>query len=287
MKGDQIASFWHRIFKGWSGIFLCIPMIAFMAVFLFYPLIRILLLSVFDPGFTIKHYLSLIESPIYLRVLAVTLQISFIVTMFCLLLGYPAAYVVSSVKGRWATWLMGMVVLCFWTSILIRTYSWMAILQRTGVINTILIRLGIISGPLELMYNLFGVTLGMIHILLPFMVLPLYGVMEGIDRSLPKAAQNLGASPFKAFWKVFVPLSLPGVGAGCMLVFVIGIGFFITPALLGGGRVIMISNLIDIQVTRLLNWGFASAISVALIFVVLVIFFLSNRYLGLARMWGG
>jgi ABC-type spermidine/putrescine transport system permease subunit I len=147
--------------------------------------------------------------------------------------------------------------------------------------------LGLISKPLGLMYNLFGVTLGMIHVLLPYMVLPLYGVMEGIDRSLPKAAQNLGATPFKAFWKVFVPLSLPGVGAGCILVFVIALGFFITPALLGGGKVIMISNLIDSQVTQLLNWGFAAAISLFLIVVTLAIFFLSNRYLGLARMWGG
>jgi ABC-type spermidine/putrescine transport system permease subunit I len=137
------------------------------------------------------------------------------------------------------------------------------------------------------MYNLFGVTLGMIHVLLPYMVLPLYGVMEGIDRRLPKAAQNLGATPFKAFLKVFVPLSLPGVGAGCIFVFVIALGFFITPALLGGGKVIMISNLIDSQVTQLLNWGFAAAISLVLIVVTLVIFFLSNRYLGLARMWGG
>jgi putative spermidine/putrescine transport system permease protein len=277
----------RQLLKGWSGAFPSIPMILFMVVFLFYPLLRVLLLSIFDPGFTLKHYAAIFQSPIYLKVIAMTLEISLLVTALCLLLGYPVAYVISSVKGKWGTWLMGMVVLCFWTSILVRTYSWMILLQRTGVINTVLLELGLISKPLGLMYNLFGVTLGMIHVLLPYMVLPLYGVMEGIDRSLPKAAQNLGATPFKAFWKVFVPLSLPGVGAGCILVFVIALGFFITPALLGGGKVIMISNLIDSQVTQLLNWGFAAAISLFLIVVTLAIFFLSNRYLGLARMWGG
>ena len=286
VKGQE-NSFSYHLLKGWTGVCLTLPMILFITVFLFYPLLRILLLSLFDPNFTLKHYMALFQSSIYIKVLVMTLEISLIVTIRCLLLGYPVAYVISSVKGKWATWLMGMVVLCFWTSILVRTYSWMIILQRTGVINTFLLELGLISKPLGLMYNLFGVTLGMIHVLLPYMVLPLYGVIEGIDRSLPRAAQNLGATPFKAFWKVFVPLSLPGVGAGCILVFVIALGFFITPALLGGGKVIMISNLIDSQVTQLLNWGFASAISLALIVVTLAIFFASNRYLGLAKMWGG
>jgi putative spermidine/putrescine transport system permease protein len=279
--------FWQRITRGRGGIFLCLPLVLFTTVFLFYPLSRVLILSLFDPNFTLKHFVALFQSPVYVKVLLLTLEISFITTVLCLLLGYPVAYVVCTVKGRWATWLMGIVVLCFWTSILVRTYSWMILLQRTGVINTVLLELGIISKPLGLMYNLFGVCVGMVHVLLPYMVMPLYGVMEGIDLRLLKAGQNLGATPFKAFWKIYVPLSLPGIGAGCILVFVIALGFFITPALLGGGKVIMISNLIDSQVTQLLNWGFASALSLALILVTFLIFILSNRYLGLAKMWGG
>ena len=273
--------------RGRGGIFLCLPLILFTTVFLFYPLSRILILSVFDPSFTLKHFVALFQSPVYVKVLVLTLEISFITTTLCLLLGYPVAYIVCTVKGRWATWLMGIVVLCFWTSILVRTYSWMIILQRTGVINTVLLELGIISKPLGLMYNLFGVCVGMVHVLLPYMVMPLYGVMESIDLRLLKAGQNLGATPFKAFWKIYVPLSLPGIGAGCILVFVIALGFFVTPALLGGGKVIMISNLIDSQVTQLLNWGFASALSLALILVTFLIFILSNRYLGLSKTWGG
>ena len=179
---------------------------------------------------------------------------------------------------------MTLVIVCLWTSILVRSYAWMAILQRTGIINTLLIKAGFIAQPLKLMYNSFGVTVGMAHVLLPFMIMPLYGVMKGIDRNLLKAAQNLGASPFKAFVRVFIPLSVPGIAAGCILVFVVALGFFITPALLGGGRVVMISNLIDTQVNQLLNWGLAAAISIVLIVITLTLFYIANRFLGLFKM---
>jgi len=268
----------------WEGLILVVPLIVFLGVFLFYPLLRLLSLSLFDPLFTMKHFLAIFKTPIYLRVLGNTIRVSLTVTFCCLVLGYLAAYAIVTVKRRWAGVLMTMVIVCLWTSILVRSYAWMAILQRTGVINTLLIKTGVIAQPLKLMYNSFGVTVGMSHVLLPFMIMPLYGVMKGIDRNLLKAAQNLGASPFQAFARIFVPLSLPGIAAGCILVFVVALGFFITPALLGGGRVVMISNLIDTQVNQLLNWGLAAAISIVLILVTLTLFCLANRFLGLFKM---
>jgi len=172
-------------------------------------------------------------------------------------------------------------------SLLVRNYSWIIVLQRNGVINLLLKSFGLIDQPLILLHNKFSTMVGMTHIFTPYIIFPIYSVMMGIDLNLEKAAQNLGATRWQTFWRVTFPLSLPGIGAGALLVFIMALGFFITPALLGGRKELMLSNLIEIQVVDLLNWPFASAMSVVLLVVTLIIFFIYNRYLGVERLWGG
>jgi putative spermidine/putrescine transport system permease protein len=276
-----------RMTKRMKSFLLLLPTLAFLTGLYAYPLLKMLKLSLFDPSLTFKHYLHFYSNPAYLEVLILTFKISLVVTFFCLLLGYPIAYLLSSTPPRISNIMMICVVVPFWTSILVRTYAWMVLLGRKGIVNDLLISSGAISSPLKLMYNLFGVNIGMVHILLPFAILPMYSVMKGIDRNLLKASQNLGASPLRSFFKVFLPLSLPGVGASVLLTFILALGFFITPALLGGLRDVMISMLIETQVGELLNWGFASALASILLFVTLIIFFIFNRFLGFEKMWGG
>ena len=215
--------------------------------------------------FTLKHYLHILHAPVYFRIFLITFRIAFLVTVVCLIAGYPVAYLLSKVSPHKSNLLMIFVMIPFWTSILVRSYAWMVLLQREGILNVMLMKLGLISAPVKMIFNPIGVTVGMVHVLLPFMILPLLAVMKGIDRNLLKAAENLGASPAVAWWKVFFPLSLPGVGAGCLLVFMMGIGFFITPALLGGRTDVMISMAIEAQVNDMVNWGLASALAVVLL----------------------
>ena len=208
-----------------------------------------------------------------MRVLANTFWIALLSTAACLVIGYPFAYLMTVVPGRLAGLLLIAVLLPFWSSLLVRTFAWQVLLRDTGVINRFLLDLGLIGEPLTLIRTTVGVIVGMSHILLPFMVLPLYAVMRRIDPEYGRAAANLGASPFAAFLRVFVPLSLPGVLAGCLLVFVLALGFYITPALLGGLRDQMISQLIVQQIQQRLDWGFGTAMSVLLVGITLVILF--------------
>jgi ABC-type spermidine/putrescine transport system permease subunit I len=178
---------------------------------------------------------------------------------------------------------MIMVLIPFWTSLLVRTYAWMVLLGRKGVINQILINLGIIEEPIKMLYTTFAVNIGMIQMMTPFMVLALFSVMKGIDRGLLRAASSLGAGKFQAFIRVYVPLSLPGIGAGCLLVFIYSLGFFITPALLGGRKDVMVSMLIDEQVSSLLNWGFGAALALMLLLATAIFFFIYSRFFKLEQ----
>jgi ABC-type spermidine/putrescine transport system permease subunit I len=267
-----------------------IPALVYLLVFYLYPLSRMILLSFRVPkegGWTLDHYLHFFTAAIYLDRMLFTFKIALIVTVLCILLGYPVAYLLSSVPTRVRNLLLIMVVVPFWTSILVRTYAWMVLLGRAGIINQFLQSFGLIETPLKLMHNTFGVYVGMVYVLLPFTILPMYSVMERIDRALLQAALNLGASRWQTFWRVFFPLSLPGVASGALLVFIIALGFYITPALLGGVSDVMISNLIDTQINSLLDWEFGSAISVVLLVMALIVFYLYNRFLGLDRLLGG
>lgn len=281
-------------------LLLVLPAIAYLVAFYAYPVAAMLVRSLSDPTWSLanfepitrvrghQEFLGIISLPTnaYLRVLGITFQIALVVTVLTLLLGYPVAYALASMSPAKANVLMIFVLIPFWTSILVRSYAWMVLLGREGTVNRALIRLGVIDEPVKLLNTRLAVYVAMVHILLPFMILPLYSVMRGIDRNLLRAAENLGASPFHVFRRVFFPLSLPGVGAGCLLVFILALGFYITPALLGGQRDITISMLIAQQV-NLLKWGFASALALLLLVAALAVYFAFTRILGVERIYGG
>ena len=261
-----------------------VPALVFLAVFFLYPLVRMIALSFDAPEGPLAYYASIVASPVYMTVLALTFKTALGVTLLCVLFGVPTAYLLANLEGTWRNVLLIAVALPFFTSILIRTYAWMAILGRNGVVNQLLQAAGLTSAPMRLMHNELGVYVGMVHVLLPFMILPVYSVMSGIDRRLLDAAQSLGASPRKALVSVFLPLALPGIASGALLVFLIAIGFYITPALLGGPKQVMISNLIEVQVMELLNWGFGSALAFVLLAATVVLMVLFDRFLGLERL---
>ncbi|MBT1509778.1 ABC transporter permease [Bradyrhizobium sp. SRL28] len=242
--------------------------------------------SVYHNGFTLENYRRIWSEDIYWRSFALTFQISLLVTLLSLLLGYPIAYAASIAPKRWGIIILALVVLPFWTSVLVRAYAWLALLQRTGVINQVLRQVGVIDEPLALVHNTFGTVVATLHILLPFMVLPLYATMQQIPRDLMQAGASLGAGPMLTFWRIFLPLSLPGVLAGCTLVFVLTLGFYITPELLGGGRTIMISMLVSRNVELYDQWGAASAVGVVLLVAVGLIFFAVSRFIPLDRVLG-
>jgi putative spermidine/putrescine transport system permease protein len=212
-----------------------------------------------------------------------TFAISGSVTLICLLLGYPVAHLLASLPARKANLLMLLVIVPFWTSLLVRTTAWYVVLQPHGVLNSWLLSLGLIREPLALMFNRAGVLIGMTHILLPFMILANYAVMRGIPESYMRAAISLGAHPAIAFLRVYLPQTLPGIGAGCFLVFVLALGYYITPALLGGAGDEMISQLIALQMDRQLNWGLAGALSVYLVMFTLAVYAVFNRLIGVDR----
>lgn len=264
-------------------LILLFPLLFFLIGFYLFPVAKILLKSIYENGFTTEHIYRIFTVPLYFKVLIKTVKISLVVTAACVIIGYPVAYLFYDVKDRTRDLLLIVVLIPFWVSILVRTYGWMVVLGRTGLFNSILMKLGIISSPIKLLYNESAVYMGMIQIMLPFMILPLYSVMSKIDRNLLKAGEILGASPAAVFGKIFFPLSLPGVLTGGILVFLLSLGFFITPALLGGMKEIMIAVLIAEQVDILLNWGFAAALSLFLLTFTLVILGLFNKLFGLDR----
>jgi ABC-type spermidine/putrescine transport system permease subunit I len=263
-----------------------LPALAVYALLYLYPLSRLGVWSVVDPTPTLKNYRQLVGDPVYAKALLNTLEISFWVTATALALGYPLAYLMTTVPARVRVWLMALVMVPFWTSILVRSFAWVVILGTNGIVNSALVWLGVVERPVRLLYNLVGVEIGMVHVLLPFMVFPLYGVMTQIDPALVRAGRSLGASPARAFRHIFVPLSLPGVAAGCVLVFLMAVGFYITPALLGGPQQITLATLIEMQVSDMLNWGFGAALSVLLVGAVAALFVVFTAALGLDRLTG-
>ena len=266
---------------------LALPLVLLLLVLLVYPVGQLLLLSVHgEHGFGVAAYRQLFASPVYIDVLLITLKIALASTMLSVVLGYPVAYLISVLPKERKASLLFWVLLSFWTSFLVRAFAWVVLLGRNGVVNKTLMALGLIDRPTNLLFSFGSVLVGMVHALLPLAILTMLSVMENIDRRLPRAAGTLGARPGTAFWTVYFPLSLPGVAAAAIMVFVTAIGFFIVPALLGGRRETMITQIIIDQVQQNLDWGFAGAVSVLLLVVVLLIFVIYDRTLGLATLTG-
>lgn len=258
------------------GFWPALPALILLFVFFLFPVVRMLGFSV-EAG-TLDWYAKALGEGLYLRVFWNTFEIAVLVTGLCLLLGYPLGFLIATTRPTWATLGFIFVLLPLWTSVLVRTYAWMILLGRNGVFNRWLIDAGIINDPLPLLHNFTGVLIGMVHVLLPYMVLPIYGAVRRLDPAIVAAAQGLGASSWRIFWRIYVPLTLNGIFAGSVLVFVLSLGFFITPALLGGGRVIMIAVLIEQQVRETLNWPFAAALSAVLLAFTFAIYALAQRF---------
>ena len=263
-----------------------LPVLLVLLGLFVYPLLGILTRSVYKGGYTLDAYRQVFRVPVYLTVIGLTFGTAAVVTLLCLLLGYPLAYVLARLPPRSARLLLIVVVLPYFTSIIVRTYAWMVLLGRNGLVNQWLVALGVADKPLPLLYNQAGVLIGMTYVLLPFMTLTLFSVMRGIDPALLRAAHSLGGSRLQAFRRVFLPLSLPGIAAGALLVFILSLGFFITPALMGGPGDVMIAMLIEREVEITLNWGFASALAVILLALTLAGFALAQRVVRLDRLFG-
>ena len=240
-----------------------------------------------DGQFSLENYERMIASKSYARIFMTTFKVSFLTTALCVLIGYPLAYFMSQMPERIANLCMITVLLPFWTSLLVRTYAWLVLLQKRGLVNDWAISLGLWDEPIKIVHNLNGTLIGMVHIMLPFLILPVYGSMKAIDRDFMKAASNLGATPRHAFWSVFFPLTTPGLFAGALMVFILCLGFFVTPAVLGGGKVIMVSMKIVSNIELFVNWGAASALGVVLLVLTFLILWVASRFLNLENITAG
>ena len=250
----------------------------FLLVFFLWPMLGVVARSFSDQAFWFEHYATIFERPSYLKVLVYTLQVAGTVTILCLAIAYPVAAVVARLDGGLLQLCFALILVPFWTSTVIRTYAWMVLFQRKGVLNDFLIDMGVIAQPLRLMHNSIGVHIGMVHVMLPFMILPLISALRQIDPSYMRAAGVLGANPVRAFWHVYLPLSMPGISAGVALVFITSLGFFITPALLGGERNMMIAVLIEQQVSVTVNWPLAAALASLLLLVTAGLYIVYDRF---------
>ncbi|WP_210213422.1 ABC transporter permease [Mesorhizobium sp. M2A.F.Ca.ET.017.03.2.1] len=247
------------------------------------PILLMMRISV-APSWTLANYLHLIQEEAYLKVLLETFKVAAITTVCSALFGYPVAYWMTRLSPTGRLVAIAFVVIPFWVSVLVRSYAWIVLLGNAGIVNRTLLSLAVIDQPIGLMYNELGVTIGMTNILIPFIVLPLYAAMTKLDCRLLQAAATLGGSDFQTFWLVFFPLTRPALAASALLVFISAMGFYITPALLGGGRVTMIANVLDILINRLPSWGLASAISTVLLAASVALYGLYRRAAAHSRM---
>ena len=287
LNADKLRAAEHR--ENLTIFALSLPALIAVLVVIVIPVGWLFSLSFLDSSgqLSLVNYQKMIEYKSYARVFKTTFNVSILTTLLCILIGYPLAYFLSQIPRRYVGFFMLTVLLPFWTSLLVRTYAWLVMLQRNGLINNFAIDLGLWDTPLKLAHNLNGTLIGMVHIMLPFLILPLYAAMRRIDPHALQAAANLGATPVQAFWQIFVPLSLPGVVAGSLIVFVLCLGFYVTPAVLGGGRVILVSMQITAILEDQFNWGAASALGVVLLVLTFAALFLASRFLKLDEVMFG
>ncbi|MGF1526715.1 MAG: ABC transporter permease [Candidatus Competibacterales bacterium] len=257
-----------------------------MAVFYLYPLLQVLWLSVSEPNFGLGNYYNLATSRVVGRVTETTVWICGLTTVITVALGYIVAYAMVHVGRHPFTAMMFCVLLTFWLSVLVRAFAWVMLLRSQGPVSAVLQAIGIFQYPTSLARNEIGVDIGMVHFMLPLAILPLYANMSGIDKRLIAAARGLGAKPWQAFLQVFLPLSQPGLIAATVLVLVFSLGFFITPAILGGGKVVMVAEYIRVSFEETLRWGQATALASSLLIVVLLLLLVMGRFADLKTVFG-
>ena len=262
---------------GRGSLYLLIPPGIFLGLLFVWPLATVIYQALFEPSFGIGNFVTILSSTTHIRVLLFTFELAGEVTLICLLVAYPVAYAMSRAGDSMLHLALAIVLIPFWTSVVIRTYAWVALFQRYGLVNDLLVQLGIVDEPVKFIYNNIGVLIGMVQILLPFMILPLLNAMRRMDMTLIRAAEILGANPLRVFAHVYLPLSMPGVTAGVLLVFISAVGFYVTPAVLGGPHQMMIAVLIEQYVTRTLNWPLASALATILLVITTVLYLVYER----------
>lgn len=269
-----------------SGIAYVVPALLLVLAFFAFPVAALLLRSVLEPEPGLGNYAELFGSTTYLKIFVNTFVVSGLVTLISVVVGFPVAWMLAIMPRRWSQVVFAVLILSMWTNLLARTYAWMVLLQRTGVINKTLMSLGIIDQPLELVNNLTGVTIGMTYIMLPFVILPLTGVIRAIDPAVLQAAAICGATRIQALHRVLLPLARPAILSGALMVFVMSLGYFVTPALLGGTANMMLAELIAQFVQSLVNWGMGSAAAFVLLVITLGLYALQLRLFGTRRMGG-
>ncbi|MBC9209606.1 ABC transporter permease [Roseomonas aerophila] len=273
---------------GETGIYwmLVMPALLMLIGFYLFPLVRVLWVSVMEPTPGLGNYALLFTNSSIHRVLLTTLRICLLTTAITLLLGYVVAYVMAQASERTQRWMMLGILLPLWISVLVRAFAWVTLLRRQGIINNSLMGMGVIDDPLPLIWNELGITIGMVHYMLPFAVLPLLTGMRGIDRRCLAAARGLGASRMQSFMRVFLPLSLPGVVGASILVFIFSLGFLVTPAILGGGRTLMIAEYISVQILDVVQWGVGTMLATTLIVFIFALLGLLARVVDMRRLFG-
>jgi len=278
-----------------SGLLPIVPAAVCVLLFLFVPLGIIFFYSLSMRGeggtiiasFGFHNYKHFWATPIYARTVIKSLIIGLEVTVICLIIGYLPAYFLARLRTVRRIFLIILLIIPFWTSIIIRTYSWILILGSKGPINHYLMKWGLIERPLQFLYSEFSVILGLVHIMLPFMILPIFASIDRMDQSLVDASKSLGAGRIRTFFEITFPLSLPGVSAGCLLAFIISVGAFLTPAMLGGPKEMMIAMLIQQNFLMLFDWPFGSAAAIVYLVMIVLIVFVFNKAIGLDKIWMG
>jgi len=274
--------------RGWGmPTLLLLPCLAWICFFFLAPLVLMCWRSLASEGFSLEPYGTLFTSPLYTKVMLTTVKTAAIATIGALVLAYPIAYALTISSGKVRGLILVFVLIPYWVDIIVRSFSWLILLGDNGVVNKALMGLGLVATPLQLLYNPFSVLLAMVQILLPLTAVTLFGAMLRIDRTLIAAAKIHGASGWQAFRTVFFPLSLPGVYGAGILVFVLALGFYVTPALLGSPRETMIAQTIMVEASQLLDWPQASAAGAVLLLITMTIAAIYNRYFSLDRLWGG
>lgn len=270
-----------------SGLAGALPALVLISLFFVVPVVALLLRSVTEPVLGWQNYSALLGDGTYLRIFFNTFLVASVVTAVTVVVAFPVAWMLAIMPPALGSIVFGVIILSMWTNLLARTYAWMVLLQRTGVINRTLMAMGVIHEPLPLINNLTGVTIGMVYIMLPFMILPLVGTLRAIDPMILRAASLCGASPFAAFRRILLPLSLPGIAAGGLMVFVMSLGYFVTPALLGGTSNMMLAEMIAQMIQSLLNWGLGSAAAFILLVFTMALYAVQLRFVGAKRLAGG
>jgi putative spermidine/putrescine transport system permease protein len=265
---------------------LILPALVLMLAFYAFPLAEVLWISVTEPEPGLGNYERLFTSPAVQRVWVTTLRICVITTVITLLAGYVVAYALSSAPPRVQRWMFLFVLLPLWISVLVRAFAWVTLLRRQGLINEALMGAGLIDEPLRLIWNEFGIAVGMVHYMIPYAVLPLYASMRDIDPRLVPAARGLGATRFEAFRHVFLPLTRPGIIAATVLVFIFSLGFYVTPAILGGGRTLMVAEYIKLQILDLIRWGLGTMMASTLLIAIFLMLWIMSRVIDIRRIFG-